>query len=102
MSASRKPDMKVARISPSMPCWATVAATSTMKAPAGPADLEARAAQQRDEEAADDRRVEPLRGRGARGDGDGHGEGQRDDGDGEAGHRIHAQMVRGHSPRAAR
>ena len=35
-AASRMPERKVARISPSMPCCATVAATSTMKAPAGP------------------------------------------------------------------
>ena len=36
MAASMKPDRKVARMRPSMPCWAAVAATSTMKAPAGP------------------------------------------------------------------
>jgi hypothetical protein len=30
------PDIIVARISPSTPCRATVAATSTMNAPAGP------------------------------------------------------------------
>ena len=35
-AASISPDRKVARISPSIPCWATVAATSTMNAPAGP------------------------------------------------------------------
>ena len=35
-TARKMPDRKVARISPSMPCCATVAATSTMKAPAGP------------------------------------------------------------------
>ena len=36
MSASSTPETSVARISPSMPCAATVAPTSTMKAPAGP------------------------------------------------------------------
>ena len=35
-AASIRPDRKVARISPLIPCPATVAATSTMKAPAGP------------------------------------------------------------------
>ena len=35
-AASISPDRKVARISPSMPCCATAAATRTMKAPAGP------------------------------------------------------------------
>ena len=35
-TASISPERNVARISPSIPCWATVAATSTMKAPAGP------------------------------------------------------------------
>ena len=35
-SAIISPDRKVARISPSMPCRATVAATRTMNAPAGP------------------------------------------------------------------
>ncbi len=35
-AASISPDRKVARISPSGPCCATVAATRTMKAPAGP------------------------------------------------------------------
>ena len=46
----------------------------------GPADLEPRSAQKRDEEAADDGRVEPLRRGCARGDGDRHREGQGDDG----------------------
>ena len=36
IAASIIPDRNVARISPSMPCCATMAATSTMKAPAGP------------------------------------------------------------------
>ena len=36
MAASISPDRNVARINPSIPCWATVAATSTIKAPAGP------------------------------------------------------------------
>ena len=35
-AASISPDIAVARISPSIPCAATVAATSTMNAPAGP------------------------------------------------------------------
>ena len=35
-AANISPERKVARISPSIPCWATVAATSTIKAPAGP------------------------------------------------------------------
>ena len=34
--ASISPERNVARINPSMPCMVTVAATSTMKAPAGP------------------------------------------------------------------
>ena len=36
MAISMIPDRIVARIRPSMPCCCTVAATSTMKAPAGP------------------------------------------------------------------
>src|SRR3546814_11648278 len=35
-AASISPDRKVASSVPSTPCWATVAATSTIKAPAGP------------------------------------------------------------------
>ena len=36
IAVSISPDRKVASSSPSTPCCATVAATSTMKAPAGP------------------------------------------------------------------
>jgi hypothetical protein len=36
MAKRGRPPRKVARISPSMPCFVTVAATRTMKAPAGP------------------------------------------------------------------
>ena len=35
-ATSSTPEIIVARISPSIPCCITVAATSTMKAPAGP------------------------------------------------------------------
>ncbi len=55
------------------------------------ADLEAAAAKQRDEEAADDSGIEPALGRDAGGNGNGHAERQRDDGDGEAGKRIGTQ-----------
>ena len=44
-----------------------------------PADLEAAAAQRRDQEAADDRGIEPALRRHAGGDGDRHGQRQRDD-----------------------
>ena len=71
-AASISPDRKVARISPSIPCCATVAATSTMKAPAGPPIWKRDPPSERDEEAADDGSVEPLRRRRAGGDGDGH------------------------------
>ena len=83
----------VARISPSMPCARTVAATSTMKAPGRPADLEAAAAERGDEKAADDRGVEPALRRGARGDGDRHRERQRDDRDGEPGDQVGPQAA---------
>ena len=36
IASSITPDMAVARITPSTPCCSTAAATSTMKAPAGP------------------------------------------------------------------
>ena len=54
----------------------------------GSADLEAAAAERRDQKAADDRRIEPVLRLGARGDGDGHGERQRNYRDGEAGERV--------------
>ena len=57
------------------------------------ADLEAAAAQQRDQEAADDGRVEPALRRDARGDGDRHRQRQRDDGDRQPGNGVGAQML---------
>ena len=56
-----------------------------------PADLEAAAAQRRDQEAADDRGVEAALRRGAGGDRDRHRQGQRHDRDGEAGHDVGPQ-----------
>ena len=56
------------------------------------ADLEAAAAQQRDQKAADDRRIETAVRRRAASDGDGHGEGQGDDGDREPGEGISPEL----------
>ena len=56
-----------------------------------PADLEAAAAQRRNQEAADDGRVEPAFRRRARGDGDRHGQRQRHDRDREARHGVGAE-----------
>ena len=57
------------------------------------ADLEAAAAERGDEEAADDRGVQPLRGRGARSDRDRHRQRQRHDGHGQPRERIGAQVL---------
>ena len=56
------------------------------------ADLEAAAAEGRDEKAADNRGKEPVLGLGARGDGDGHGERQSDDRDGQTRKRVGAKL----------
>ena len=80
---------------------ATVAATSTMKAPGRPADLEPAAAERRDEEAADDRGVEPARRRHARGDGDRHRQRQRHDRHRQPGEQVGAQLRAARSPRRA-
>jgi len=58
----------------------------------GSADLEPAAAQQRNEEAANDRRDQALRRACARGNGDGDGERQRHDGDGEAGNCVGPEL----------
>ena len=59
--------------------------------PGRAADLHAAAPKCRDQEAADDGRDKPLRGRRARGDGDGEAQGQGDHGDGDTGHDIGRQ-----------
>ena len=74
----------VASISPSTPCCSTVAATSTMKAPAGPPIWKPAAAERRHQKAADDGGIEPAIRRDAGGDGDRHGKRQGHDGDREA------------------
>ena len=67
-------------------------ATITTNAPVGPADLDARAAEQRHEEAADDRRVDAGLRRDARGDAERHRQRQRDDADRDAGHDVADQV----------
>ena len=57
-----------------------------------PADLEAAAAQRRYDEAPDDGRIEPLRWRGAGGNGDRHGKRQGDDGYRQAGNGVGTQV----------
>ena len=56
------------------------------------ADLEARAAEEGDEEPAHDCGVEALSRSCARCNGDGHGQRQRDDGDGQSGDGVRAQL----------
>ena len=66
------------------------------------ADLEAAAAERRDEEAADDRRVEAAVGRHAGRDGDRHRQRQRDDRDRQPGDGVGLELLAARSPRAAR
>src|SRR3546814_3848690 len=61
------------------------------ESPGRPADLNARSAERRDQEARDDRGDQPLVGRGAAGDAERHRERQGDDRDGQAGDRVDAE-----------
>ena len=64
-----------------------------MKAAVGPDDLHARAAEQRDHEAGDDRRVQPVLRRDADGDGERHRQRQRHDADHQAGQHVLLQVA---------
>ena len=86
---------------PETPCSATMPETTTTKAPGRPADLDARSAERRDDEAGDDRAVDAGLGREAGGDRKRHRERQRDQSDGEPGDEIVPEGGCGRS-RAAR
>ena len=102
MASRISPESKVARSSPSSPCWCDRRRDQHDEGPGGPADLETAAAERGDEEAADDGGVEPAVRRHAGGDGDGHRERQGDDRDGQPRDGVGLQVARADSPRGAR
>ena len=95
-AASRMtPPISVARIRPSIAVHRDDAGDDDDEGAGRPADLDARAAQRRDDEAGDDGGDDALFGRRAAGDAERHGQRQRDDGDGQPGDGIGAQIIGG-------
>ena len=101
MASSIRPLITVARIESVDPVLAHRCSDQDDEGAGRAADLKAAAADRRDEEAADDRRVEAALGRDARGDGDCHGQRQRNDGDGQSGKDVGLEVARVRSARAA-